>query len=131
MIFIIQFITIDGAKETAGHYCPATKAGNIICISGQLPINPYTGEKCTGGITEQTQQVLKNLDAILHAAKTDKTNVMKTTVYISDISLWDEVNTVYAQYFGSHRPARAIVPTKELHHGFFIELEAMAFTAES
>lgn len=123
----MQLISIDGAKQPAGHYSPATKAGNLICISGQVPTNPYTGEKCTGGIKEQTQQVLKNIDTVLQAAGANKNDVIKTTVYVSDISLWDEVNVVYAEYFGSHKPARAIVPTKDLHYGFLVEIEAMAY----
>jgi 2-iminobutanoate/2-iminopropanoate deaminase len=123
----MQLISIDGAKQPAGHYSPATQAGSLICISGQLPINPYTGEKCTGGIKEQTQQVLQNIDAVLQGAGATKNDVMKTTVYVSDISLWDEVNAVYAGYFGSHRPARTIVPTRDLHYGFLIEIEAIAY----
>ncbi len=126
----MEFIKIDGAKDSAGHYAAATKAGNIICISGQLPINPYTGEKCLGGIKEQTELVLKNIDAVLHAAMADKNDIMKMTLYIADISLWQEVNEVYAQYFGMHKPARVVVPTKDLHYGFLVEMEAMAYKAE-
>ena len=127
---MIKLIKIDGAKETAGHYSPATKAGNIICISGQLPIDPYTGEKCTGGIKEQTQQVLKNIDIILQAAKADKNDIMKVTVYVSDISFWGGVNEVYAQYFGSHKPARIVVPVNSLNYGCLLEMEAMAYKEE-
>lgn len=123
----MQFINIDRAKQPAGHYSPATKTGNLICISGQLPINPYTGQKCTGGIQEQTQQVLKNIDIILQTAGATRNEVIKTTVYISDITLWDEVNALYAEYFADHKPARSIVPTKQLHYGFLIEIEAMAY----
>ena len=99
---------------------------DIIYVSGQLPIVPETGEKILGPIEEQTAQVLKNLAAILRAAKSDLDRVIKTTVYISDISLWDKVNTVYMEFFGKHRPARAVVPTRELHFGFQIEMEAIA-----
>lgn len=123
----MHYISINGAKQPAGHYSPATQAGGLICISGQLPVNPYTGEKCSGGITEQTQQVLQNLDTVLRNAGATRDDVLKTTVYIADISLWDEVNGIYADYFGSHKPARAIVPTGSLHYGFLIELEALAY----
>lgn len=126
----MKLINIDGAIDPAGHYSPATKIGNIICISGQLPIDPYTGQRCMGGIKEQTEQVLKNIDTVLHAANADKNDVMKMTIYISDISLWDEVNELYAQYFRKHRPARAVVPTRELHYGFLIEMDAMAYKEE-
>ncbi|AJY76807.1 RidA family protein [Paenibacillus beijingensis] len=123
----MEFIYIDGAKEVQGHYAPATKAGNLICISGQLPINPYTGEKCIDGIKEQTQQVLLNIDAVLKAAGANKNDVMKMTIYIADISYWSEVNEMYAKFFGEHKPARAIVPTTDLHYGFQIEIEAIAY----
>ena len=123
----MQFIFIDGAKQPVGHYTPATQAGDTIYISGQLPINPYTGEKCNGGIKEQTLQVLQNLAALLQAAGANKNQVIKTTVYVADISLWGEVNSVYADYFGDHKPARTIVPTKDLHYGFLIEIDAIAY----
>jgi len=70
--------------------------------------------------------VLKNLAAILLASGSDLGHVLKTTIFIADISLWGEVNEVYARVFGEHRPARSVVPTKELHYGFLIELEAIA-----
>ena len=94
--------------------------------SGQLPIDPKTGEKRIGSIEEQTAQALTNVAEILKAANSDPSRVVKTTVYISDIGLWDRVNEVYAEFFGQHRPARAVVPTRDLHFGFQIEIEAIA-----
>ncbi len=126
----MKFISIEGAKPNGGHYSAATQQGNFIFISGQLPVNPFTGEKCNGDIESQTNQVLKNLDTVLEAAGTTKEDIMKVTVFISDISHWDTVNTIYKQYFGDHKPARSIVPTKELHFGFEIELEAIAYKGE-
>lgn len=123
----MEYVYIDGAKKPAGHYSPAVKMGNIICISGQVPTNPYTGEKCFGSVKEQTLQVLKNLDDVLKAAGADKKDVMKMTVYVSDISYWGEVNEVYAEYFGEHKPARTIVPTRDLHYGFLVEMDAIVY----
>jgi len=123
----MEYIYIEGAKKPVGHYSPAVKKGNMLFISGQVPINPYTGEKCFGNIKEQTQQVLKNIDDVLKAAGADKKDVMKMTVYVSDIAYWDEVNQVYSEYFGEHKPARTIVPTKELHYGFLVEMDAIAY----
>ena len=120
-----RVVTIN-APQPAGHYSQAMVHNDIVYISGQLPIVPETGEKILGSIEEQTAQVLKNLSAILKAAKSDLNRVLKTTVYVSDISLWDKVNTVYREFFGKHRPARAVVPTRDLHFGFQIELEAIA-----
>jgi len=120
-----RVVTIN-APQPAGHYSQAMVHNDIVYISGQLPIVPETGEKILGPIEEQTAQVLKNLSAILKAAKSDLKRVLKTTVYVSDISLWDKVNEVYKEFFGKHRPARAVVPTRELHYGFQIEIEAIA-----
>ena len=122
---MIEILT-PNAPKPAGHYSQAMVHGDTIYISGQLPIDPQTGEKRLGSIEEQTEQVLKNLTGILTAANSELNRVVKTTVYISDIRLWDRVNTVYSEFFGEHRPARAVVPTKELHFGFQIELEAIA-----
>jgi len=123
----MEYIYIQGANKPAGHYSPAVRKGNMLFISGQVPTNPYTGEKCFGSIREQTQQVLKNLDDILKAAGADKKDVMKMTVYVSDIAYWDEVNQVYSEYFGEHKPARTIVPTRDLHYGFLVEMDAIAY----
>ena len=114
------------APQPAGHYSQAIEHQGLVYVSGQLPINPETKEKHVGSIEEQTEQALFNLEAILNKANSDKNHVLKVTVYISDIALWDRVNSVYASFFGDHRPARAIVPTRELHFGFQIEIEAIS-----
>ena len=116
----------SNAPTPAGHYSQAIVHNGLVYLSGQLPIVPGTGEKITGSIEEQTKQVLENVTAVLTAANSDLKKVIKTTVYISDISLWDKVNDVYAEYFGKVRPARSVVPTRELHFGFKIEMDAIA-----
>ena len=123
----MEFITIEGALTTAGHYSPAVRAGSTIYISGQLPIDPFTGERCLGDISAQTEQVLVNLDHVLAACGATRTEVAKVTIFIADIAHWVLVNHLYATYFGNHKPARSIVPTRELHHGFGIELEAVVY----
>jgi 2-iminobutanoate/2-iminopropanoate deaminase len=125
-----RVVTIN-APQPAGHYSQAIVHNDLVYVSGQLPIVPETGEKILGPIEEQTAQVLKNLSAILKAANSDLKRVLKTTVYVSDISLWDKVNTVYSEFFGKHRPARAVVPTRELHFGFQIEIEAIAVSTKN
>ena len=119
-------ISTDGAPKPAGHYSQAIVHEGMVYVAGQLPIDPRTGEKKTGSIEEQTEQALSNLAAILQVANSDLSYVVKTTIYLSDIELWSRVNEVYSQFFGSHRPARAVVPTKELHFGFQIEIDAIA-----
>ncbi|MBN1636818.1 MAG: RidA family protein [Deltaproteobacteria bacterium] len=117
----------QNAPKPAGHYSRAIAHDGLVFISGQLPIDPVSGEKRLGSIEEQTEQVLKNLAEILKAAGSDLNKVLKTTVYIANIQLWDRVNTVYAGIFGEHRPARAVVPTRDLHFGFLIEIDAIAY----
>lgn len=122
----IKYISTPHAPQPGGHYSQATVHQGVVYVAGQLPIDAKTGEKKLGSIEEQTEQVLSNIIEILRAAGSDLNHVLKMTVYISDISLWSRVNEVYARTLGEHRPARAIVPVKELHHGFQIEIEAVA-----
>ena len=114
------------APKPAGHYSQAIVANGIVYVSGQLPIDPKTAGRAVGSIDEQAAQALRNVKAVLEAAGSDLDHVLKTTVYVSDIALWGRVNEVYAQFFGDHRPARAVVPTRELHFGYQIEIEAVA-----
>ena len=123
----MKFISINGAKPNPGHYSAATQKGNLLFISGQLPVDPFTGEGSSGDITAETKQVLANVDHILEAAGAKREDIMKVTIYISDISLWVTVNSLYKHYFGDHKPARAVVPTNQLHYGYSIELEAIAY----
>jgi 2-iminobutanoate/2-iminopropanoate deaminase len=122
----MKAIETENAPSPGGHYSQGVTHGGFLFVSGQLPIDPATGEKKTGPIEEQTRQTLDNVLAIVRAAGGDKANVVKTTVFVSDIALWSRVNDVYAEFFGDHRPARAVVPVTELHHGFLIEIEAVA-----
>lgn len=122
----IKIISTPNAPQPGGHYSQAIVHHGVVYVAGQLPIDPKTGEKKLGPIEEQTEQVLANIREIMHAAGSDLGRVLKMTVYVSDISLWERVNDVYARMLGDHRPARAVVPVKELHHGFQIEIEAIA-----
>jgi 2-iminobutanoate/2-iminopropanoate deaminase len=124
-----EISTLD-APAPAGHYAQAIVHGGVVYVAGQLPIDPLTGEKRLGSVEEQTEQALKNVAAILQAAGSGLDRVLKTTVYVSDVSLWNRVNAVYARVFGDHRPARAVVPTRDLHYGFQIEVEAIAAVGE-
>ena len=114
------------APGPAGHYSQAIVHNGLVYVSGQLPIKAQTGEKVSGSVEDQTVQALENLSAILKAAGSDIALTLKVTVYISDIDLWDRVNKVYARFFGDHKPARSIVPTRDLHFGFNIEIDAIA-----
>jgi 2-iminobutanoate/2-iminopropanoate deaminase len=122
---IISVQTPD-APTPAGHYSQAIVHNGLVYVAGQLPIDPATGEKLHGTIEEQTERALRNVEAILKAANSDLSRVLKMTVYVSDISQWPAVNATYARIMGEHRPARAIVPVEELHYGLLIEIDAIA-----
>jgi len=124
----INRIETKNAPAAGGHYSQAVVHNGLVFVSGQLSIDPQTSEKKLGSIEEQTEQVLKNVEAILKAANSDFSRVLKMTVYVADIELWAAVNKVYAQVLGEHRPARAVIPTGKLHYGFLIEIDAVAAT---
>lgn len=122
----IRRIETKNAPAAGGHYSQAVVHNGLVFVSGQLSIDPQTGEKKLGSIEEQTEQVLKNVEAILKAANSDFSRALKITVYVADIELWAAVNEVYARVLGEHRPARAVIPTGKLHYGFLIEIDAIA-----
>jgi len=122
----VKAIFTEKAPKPAGHYVQAIVHDDTVYVSGQLPVEPKSGEKKTGPIEEQAEQALRNLAEILKAAGSDVTRVLKVTVYLADISLWERLNAVYARFFGEHRPARSVVPTPNLHFGFLVEIDAIA-----
>src|SRR5262249_33552226 len=126
----IKSVLTPNAPAPGGHYSQAVVHNGLVYVAGQLPIDPRTGEKKLGPIEEQAEQTLENVRAILRAPGSDLNRVLKITVYVSDIDLWGRVNEVYARVMGDHQPARAVVPVKELHYGFQIEIEAIAALGE-
>lgn len=124
-------VTTPGAPAPAGHYSQAIVHDGLVFVSGQLPIDPATRVPCTGPIEEQTALALRNLAAILEAAGSGIERVLRTTVYVSNVELWGRVNATYAAFFGEHRPARSVVPTRELHFGCLIEIDAIAAVGDS
>lgn len=109
-----------------GHYSPGIVANGFVFVSGQLPMDPATGQVVSGGIERQTDRALRNVELVLAAAGSALDQVVQMTIYISDGDLWGPVNAVYAAIMGSHRPARAIVPVSPLHYGALIEIQAVA-----
>jgi 2-iminobutanoate/2-iminopropanoate deaminase len=109
-----------------GHYSPGIEHHGIVYVSGQLPMDLETREPFAGDIETQTELALRNVEAVLKEAGSSLDRVIQMTIYISDIELWGKVNEVYARVMGDHRPARAIVPVKELHFGTQIEMQAIA-----
>jgi len=122
----MQPVSTNNAPPPAGHYSQAVIHDGLIYVSGQLPIDPTSGKPRVGSIEEQTQLAIGNLASVLAAAGSGLSRVIKTTVYVSNIDLWGRVDAVYAECFGDHRPARAVVPTRDLHFGCQVEIEAVA-----
>jgi 2-iminobutanoate/2-iminopropanoate deaminase len=126
----IKTVYTPEAPTPAGHYSQAVIYNGLVFVAGQLAIDPENPKAEAGNIKEQTEQALRNVSAILKAAGSDLSRVLKMTVYVTDINLWGQVNEVYARVMGEHRPARAVVPTRELHYGYLIEIEAVAALSE-
>jgi len=116
--------------QPKGHYSPGFEHNGLIFVSGQLPMTLDTRVPFTGPIEEQTELALKNVEAVLNAAGSDLAHVLQFTIYVSDMELWGAVNATYARVLGDHRPARAIVPVKDLHFDTKIEIQAIAAKRE-
>ena len=119
-------VSTSMAPEPAGHYSQAIKHLGLIFVSGQLPIDPVTREIVPGDIELQTRQTIENVKQILRAAGSDLDGVLKSTIFITSEDYWPVVNRIYAEYFGDHMPARAIIPCGPLHHGALLEMEVIA-----
>lgn len=109
-----------------GHYVPGMKHNDVLYISGQLSIDPETGKVPEGGVKAETGQALKNMELVLKEAGLTRRDVLQCRVYVPDVAYWPELNQVYGEFFGDHRPARVVVPTNKLYNGCLVEVEAVA-----
>lgn len=124
-----EIISTENAPGAIGPYSQAIRAGNMIFCSGQIPIDPATGEFVSHVVSEQTEQVLKNLTAVLVEAGTDLSSVVKTTVFLADMNDFVEMNEVYARFFGENKPARATVQAARLPRDAKVEIDCIAVVA--
>ncbi|HNV76153.1 MAG: RidA family protein [Gemmatimonadetes bacterium] len=122
----MQIVTTEAAPLPAGHYSQGIVHNGVVYVAGQLPIVPGSSDRTVGSMAQQAEQTLRNVEAVLQAAGSGLDKVLQMTIYVSDISLWGEVNVAYARVMGDHKPARAVVPVKELHYGYQIEIQAIA-----
>jgi 2-iminobutanoate/2-iminopropanoate deaminase len=120
-------IDSEARKKSKAHYSPAVVHDGIVYVSGQLPMDPDKGVPVEGGIEAQARATLQSLSEVLLAAGSSKEKVLRTTAYIPDVALWGKVNEVYVEFFGTHKPARTVVPTTRLHYGCMIEIDAVAY----
>ena len=125
-----QRIQTENAPAAIGPYSQAIKAGGFVFVSGQIPINPQTGEFVAGGIAEQTAQVLQNLKAVLEASGSSLDQVVKTTVFLADMKEFSGMNEVYATFFSDPPPARVTVAAAGLPRDARVEIEAVALVSE-
>ncbi len=122
----IQFVTSDKAPKAIGPYSQATVANGFIFSAGQIAFNPATMEVVGGGIKEQTERVLANLQAVLEGAGSSLSKVVKTTVYLVDMADFSAMNEVYSKAFGAHKPARSTVAVAGLPRGVRVEIDVVA-----
>ncbi len=121
-----QVIATPDAPSAIGPYSQAITAGSMIFCSGQIPLDPQTGQLVQGGIAEQTRRVLRNLAATLKAAGVGLEQVVKTTVFLIDLREFAEMNSVYETFFSTEPPARSTVEVRALPRGARVEIEAVA-----
>jgi len=123
---MVDVVATANAPKALGPYSQAIKHNGLVFISGQIPIDPESGEILTGNIGKQTVRVLHNLAAILKEAGSAPEKVLKTTVFLTDMNDFTEMNQAYAEFFGDHKPARATVEVSRLPRDVSVEIEMVA-----
>jgi 2-iminobutanoate/2-iminopropanoate deaminase len=123
---MMDFIASNEAPHAIGPYSQAVRSGNVVYLSGQIPIDPATGNLITGDFSAQAHRVLANLRAVLRAAGADFRNVIRATVYLTDLGNFQVLNTIYGEYFGDHKPARSTVGVAQLPRGAAVEIDLIA-----
>jgi len=125
---MIETVNTTNAPAAIGPYSQAVRIDSLVFTSGQIPIDPGTGEIVSGDVKAQTEQVLKNLEAVLEAAGSSLDRIVKTTLFIQDMNSFTSINEVYAKFFQEFRPARSTVEVARLPKDVLIEVEAVATT---
>ena len=126
MSTVREAVSSPSAPKAIGPYSQAIRAGSLLFVSGQIPIDPATGDLVQGDIAQQTHRVFANLKAILEAAGASFDNVVRTTVYLADMNDFAKVNEIYATYFSSPAPARATVQAARLPRDSRVEIDLIA-----
>jgi 2-iminobutanoate/2-iminopropanoate deaminase len=122
----IHSITTDKAPIPLGHYSQAIVHNGLVFVSGQLPVDPKDPSEARGSAEEQARLVLEHVQTILVEAGSDKSKVLKVTIYLADLADWGVINQEYARFFGDHKPARSAVPTNALPRKSKLEVEVIA-----
>lgn len=122
----MDYVATEKAPKAIGPYSQAVRAGNVLYASGQIPIDPSTGELVSGDFAMQARRVFANLAAVLEAAGTDFRHVVKATVYLTNLGDFQTLNGIYAEQFGDHKPARSTVGVAQLPKGATLEIDVVA-----
>jgi reactive intermediate/imine deaminase len=120
----MKIIQDENIPTPKGHYSPVVEHNGTLYLSGQLPI--AEDGSIPEGVEAQLKLVLAKMDNLLKCSGSDRNHVLSVRIYIPDVAYWGQINTTYAGFFEDHRPARCVVPSRELHHGCLVELEAVA-----
>jgi 2-iminobutanoate/2-iminopropanoate deaminase len=121
-----ELVTAAGAPKAIGPYSPALKVGNLLFLSGSIPLDPVSGQLVAGGIVEQTTQVMENIKSLLEAAGASFNNVARTTVFMIDLGEFAQMNEIYAKYFTAPYPARSTVQVVKLPRDVRVEIDVIA-----
>lgn len=122
----MDFVATDAAPKAIGPYSQAVKADGLVYTSGQIALDPATGNLVEGDFEAQARRVFQNLEAVLRGAGSDFSRVLKATVYVTDLANFATLNTIYAEYFGDHKPARTTVQVSGLPKGGAVEIDLVA-----
>lgn len=122
----MKVISTPNAPTPAGHYSQATVYNGVVYVAGMLGVDPKRPGEHPGDAAQQTRQALRNVEAVLNAAGSDLSRVVRMMIYVSGHELWGDVNAAYAEVMGDHRPSRAIVPVKDFRDPFVVEIVATA-----
>lgn len=122
----MDFVATDAAPKAIGPYSQAVKANGLVFTSGQIALDPATGNLVEGDFEAQARRVFQNLEAVLRGAGSDFSRVLKATVYVTDLANFATLNTIYAEYFGDHKPARTTVEVPALPKGGAVEIDLVA-----
>jgi len=122
----MDYIATKDAPHAIGPYSQAVRSGNLLFLSGQIPLDPKSGNLIEGDFSSQARRVFDNLRAVLRASGADFRNVMRATVYLTDLANFQVLNSIYAEYFGDHKPARSTVGVAQLPRGAAVEIDLIA-----
>lgn len=122
----MDYVASDDAPKAIGPYSQAVKANGLVFTSGQIALDPATGNLMDESFEAQVHRALRNLEAVLHASGSDFSRVLKATVYLTDLANFQALNQIYAEYFGDHKPARSTVGVAQLPRGAAVEIDLIA-----